>query len=359
VSNVNIRRTVEFIGSATSIYTPIIEVIVNGIQAIESSRRKEGKVAVHVLRDEQLEVDGSLPDVVGFRVEDNGVGFTEKHRDSFDTLYSDLKIKEGGKGFGRLTCLKYFEDVRVDSVFKEQGVFRRRRFAMGKQSDFIVDEKVTSTTQKESGSVVWLESIRRRGQYEKKLATLARELVERLLPYFITDDYRCPDIVLSEGDGSESIRLNAYFTNELAEVIQELSLANDTFTLKAVEGPTDFRVRVFKFLSPKNHRSKISLVAHKREVTGTPIHEYVPEFEDEFRDDADRNYIIKAYVFGDYLDSNVSLERGDFKFRKESDLLLGISQSQIELRAAEIAKPGRTRRTRRRWIGFVRLTPWD
>jgi CheY-like chemotaxis protein len=47
VSNVNIRRTVENIGSATSIYTPIIEVIVNAIQAVESARRKEGRVAVH------------------------------------------------------------------------------------------------------------------------------------------------------------------------------------------------------------------------------------------------------------------------------------------------------------------------
>ena len=96
MSNVNIRRAVENIGSATSIYTPIIEVIVNAIQAIEGSRRKDGKVTVHILRDRQMEMDDSLPDIAGFRVEDNGVGFSKEHRDSFDTLYSDLKIKEGG-----------------------------------------------------------------------------------------------------------------------------------------------------------------------------------------------------------------------------------------------------------------------
>src|ERR1700746_603672 len=44
----------------------------------------------------------------------------------------------------------------------------------------------------------------------------------------------------------------------------------------------------------------------------------------------DRNYIIKAYVFGDYLDGNVSLERGAFNFEKDNDLVYGISQSQIE-----------------------------
>jgi hypothetical protein len=71
---------------------------------------------------------------------------------------------------------------------------------------------------------------------------------------------------------------------------------------------------------------------------------YILEFADEFYDKTDdsenakdRNYIIKAYVFGDYLDRNVSLERGAF-FEKDNDLVFGISQSQIEALAATIAQ---------------------
>jgi len=107
----------------------------------------------------------------------------------------------------------------------------------------------------------------------------------------------------------------------------------------------EFTVRLFKFYSPKNQKSKVSLVAHRREVTDTAIHNHVPEFVDEFYDkktdgseDRERNYIIKAYVFSDYLDENVSLERGGFEFQKENDLTYGISQNDIELAAAEIAK---------------------
>ena len=72
---------------------------------------------------------------------------------------------------------------------------------------------------------------------------------------------------------------------------------------------------------------------------------YIPEFEDEFYEkdssgeiDRERNYIIKAYVFGPYLDRNVSLERGGFEFHMESDLILGIAQAEIERDAAAIAK---------------------
>jgi hypothetical protein len=80
-------------------------------------------------------------------------------------------------------------------------------------------------------------------------------------------------------------------------------------------------------------------------VSGSVIHKYIPEFVDEFfeRDkdgdaDHERNYIIKAYVFGQYLDRNVSLERGGFEFQMESDLIVGIGQAEIERAAAAIAK---------------------
>lgn len=51
-----------------------------------------------------------------------------------------------------------------------------------------------------------------------------------------------------------------------------------------------------------------------------------------------RNFVIKAYVFGDYLNDNVSLERGEFRFQTDTDLLNGISQTDIEQKAAEIAQ---------------------
>lgn len=123
-----------------------------------------------------------------------------------------------------------------------------------------------------------------------------------------------------------------------------MTLPNAAYTLKGAAGPQAFEVRVFKFLSPQNKVSKLSLVAHKREVTETSLAGYIPEFADEFIEDPGgdqgrrRNYILKAYVFGPYLDENVLLERGSFSFHKETDLLLGISQTQIETQAADLTK---------------------
>ena len=39
-----------------------------------------------------------LAEVQSFDMEDNGIGFTDENCLSFDTLFSDFKINEGGKG---------------------------------------------------------------------------------------------------------------------------------------------------------------------------------------------------------------------------------------------------------------------
>ena len=326
MSNINIKRTIENIRPKTTVYTPVVEMIVNAIEAIGESDGVGGMVSVRALRSTQSELDGSLPNVTGFEFQDNGVGFTEEHRDSFDTLYSDRKIAEGGKGFGRFTCLKYFEGLHVKSEYREGSVFKSRCFSMGKNYDIIEGEKVTMSNSKDSGTLVSLVGFKNERAFEKELSTIAKNLVQRLLPYFITHDYLCPKIVLSERNGNGEIHLNGFVSNELSEYIQELAVDRNNFTLKALENNEKFLVRVFKLYTPRNQKSRISLVAHKREVSGSVLHKYIPEFEEEFYDkdgdgrvDQERNYIIKAYVFGPYLDHNVSVERGDFNFGMDNE----------------------------------------
>jgi hypothetical protein len=345
MSNINISRTIENIRAITTVYTPIVEVIVNSIQAIESNGGLKGAIAIRVHRAAQLEMDDSLSEIDGFEIEDNGVGFTDEHRNSFDTLYSDLKITAGGKGFGRFTCLKYFDGLDVESVYPDKDRFGLRKFSMGKGHDIIVNESISISAKHESGTIIRLTGLRQGKSIDKKLNTIARILVEKLLPYFITKDYACPSLVLSEANGAGKIQLNDFVTNDLSAVIKEISIEHNTFELKGNQSNESFLVRVFKLYFPKNQKSKISLVAHRREVSGSSLHNYIPEFADDFYDkdssggvNHEKNYIIKAYVFSDYLNRNVSLERSGFEFEMESDIVLGISQVEIERASADIAK---------------------
>lgn len=345
MSKINILRAVENIKSRTTVYTPVVEVIVNAVQATTDKNSDDGRIEVIIERSSQEKLDQGTPDVDSILIKDNGIGFTEENRESFDTLFSDYRISQGGKGFGRFTCLRYFDDLTVKSIFEDKQKYWSREFHMGKRNDIIVNERISDSNELNTGTAVKLSKIKDGRLIDKLIWTIARVLAERLLPFFIDNRYKPPEISISESDGSDRIILNNFFNNQLADSIQEINIVNNNFTLGDSENEQEFKVRVFKFYSPKNQRSKVSLVAHRREVTETSIHKYVPEFVDEFFDNKSkssesqkRNYIVKAYIFSDYLDKNVSLERGGFEFGTQSDMLYPVGQDEIESKAAEIAR---------------------
>jgi hypothetical protein len=341
MSNVIIMRAVENIRSGTNVYTPLVEVVVNAIQAIEEKGRSDGRVLISVRRSAQAELDEASSEISGFAVRDNGIGFTEANRSAFDTLYTTRRIDEGGKGFGRFTCLKYFEDVSIESVFIASNGPMRRVFRMGKETELIVDEEVDSTQAADTGTTVHLTGARVPFP-DKTIPTIGRLLVEKLLPYFISEQRACPQILLQEADGSERVALNDYLGGVADPLIVEVPKAGDAFPLNSADGERDFTARVFKLYSPRGKRSRVSLVAHRREVTSTSLHHFISEFSEEFFDrividgtPTDRNFVVAVYVFGDYLDENVSIERGGFEFHRDSDVIKGISQRDVESVAAE------------------------
>lgn len=343
MSNVNIKRAVENIRSGTNVYTPIIEVIVNSIQAIEETdSTNEGRIDITILRSAQNELDNSENLISGFVVSDNGVGFTEKNRTAFDTLYTDNRISQGGKGFGRFTCLKYFSKVLIESIYFEEEKYFERKFQMGESTEIIVNESIDIPKSNICGTKIKLTGLKTTLQ-ERTTSSISRTLVEKLLPFFIDHQKKCPLIFIKEEDGTNDILLNNYLNNQEESLIHEFPIFNNSFLLKSNQQEESFTVRLFKVFSSKLQRSKISLVAHRREVTTASIHNYIPEFIDEFYEntntnDEPRNFIIKVYVFGSYLDNYVSLERGGFEFQKDNDLLYGISQTDIEKKASEFAR---------------------
>lgn len=55
MTNVNIRRAVENIRANTTVYTPVVEMIVNTIQAIDESGRTDGRVSIRAQRVTAIE----------------------------------------------------------------------------------------------------------------------------------------------------------------------------------------------------------------------------------------------------------------------------------------------------------------
>lgn len=341
MSRINIRGTIDNIRSKSNIYTPIIEAIVNSIQSIVLKQIDNGKIEIILHREKVLDIESTIPSVKSIEIRDNGIGFTQENRDSFDTFYSEYKRSIGGKGFGRFMYVKYFNNVFINSVFRDNDQsLKSRYFRFGREYEIIVDEKIEPSTAVETYSVVTLENIKSGQNFEKQIETIARRILDKILIYFINDTFTPPTIILKEAEGNHSIVLNDFLTE-----INEIKLwKSKDFTLEDDKlQKYEFVAKVFKIYYPGNQKSRVSLTGHNREVTDTPLHKYIPEFEDEFFEEDDnnvkKNYIIKTYILGEYLDSNVSLERETFDFPKESkDMYFPFGQVDIERKASEISK---------------------
>ncbi len=341
-------RLVDIVAVKTNIYMPIVEAIANSIDAIEERKAKDGEIRVELKRNPQLIKSGedATSPVSSITIKDNGIGFTDENTDSFDELFSEKKLQIGGKGFGRFTYLKYFTSTTVDSTYKVDDQWQNRKFTFySDRNEFITNPQVSDTNEKKYQTTVVLNNIKKQHQNKLnlKLDTIARKLFEVLLPYFVTDDYNPPKIVIVDVDERDEVTLNDYLKDH--NKIQ--LLFNEKLDVAGMDEKNEsFQVKIFKiFHSQSNNR--VALTAHHREVLSTAMQQYDPEFFSGFTENKSNNaddespsgnYVIKAYVIGNYLDKHVSIERGAFNFQDEDETALyPISRKNIEKSVTKLA----------------------
>lgn len=343
MSKINIDRIVKDIKSKTTSLTPIIEAVCNSIDAI-GSERTDGTIEIIVKRSGQqslvLDSSHTLSDIISIDIIDNGIGFTEENKDSFDTYRSGLKISKGGKGFGRFMYLKYFNHVSIESIFYEDGKYKQRSFTFGHADEIIENEQIVdieSNLNIHTGTILHLSSIKS-FDLDKGLEVIARKLVERLLVFFVTGGKNTPKITIKEEDDSNAIVLNDYIGDK--SDIQQIG-NEENFTLKGRANEWNFTIKIYKIYYSAI-TNKICLTANLREVTDSALHNYVPEFKETMfeitENGLQKNYMIKAYVQGKYLDDNVTTERDGFNFGKEDDTFFDLSEKQIMKEASSIIK---------------------
>ena len=169
-------------------------------------------------------------------------------------------------------------------------------------------------------------------------------MVEKLLVFFVDSNKPAPKITIIEEDKSDMVVLNDYIGPE-SDIISIGEKPVEVVSHKTGE-VFNFSVQVYKiYYSPIT--SRISLTANKREVTDTPIHQYIPEFKEtlfEVTSGKQKNYTVKAYVLGKFLDDSVTVERDGFKInperlgKEEGEIIADVSETEIEKAAAKVVK---------------------
>ena len=299
---------------------PAYEAVINSIEAIEDRSEAEERplsqyyITLMVDRVEQLDFDpkpGPNPEgeIRGFRIIDNGVGFTDANWKSFGTLDSLHKVQKGCRGIGRLMWLKAFRNVIVDSSYEENGYTRRRRFIFDALNEVSGSDPV-SLESPEISTTVKLEGFKQQFSTatHKTLEKIASGLLEHCLWYFIREK-GAPRITVL--DGTSNINLD-----ELFDLHMHTSSSNETIEIKGCKFEvTHVRIRV-----ARNKPHTLGYCASGRLVKEENLTGKIPGLYQALTDD-DGKFTYMAYLTGEYLDEHVSSERVYFSIPETTEAM--------------------------------------
>jgi anti-sigma regulatory factor (Ser/Thr protein kinase) len=206
----NVARKIKHYKLAkTKAYYAIFEAISNSIDSYRSLN-KPIEILVEFYRDNTgLDFGNEVKNYQQIRIIDKGIGFDKENYDSFNTSDSDYKEVYGGKGLGRFSWLKVFEEVKVESVYQEGEKYYSRKFGFQRTEEGITNSQTRETSKKETGTTISLINQKKGWEIPRKISTFCEKLLECFLPLFVNDV--ALQITLTDKDTDESIDVQQYF----------------------------------------------------------------------------------------------------------------------------------------------------
>jgi len=320
---------------------PLFEAVVNSIHSIEEAEfpSGNGSITVQIIRDTQQAFDfksspkkrgpDAVKNIMGFKVTDNGVGFTDPNMKSFLTLDSDYKADKGGRGVGRLLWLKAFKRVHVNSIYKDdEGKLQSRTFAFTAPSGVSEERSSDAPPGTQRSTCIHLGGFGK-GYREASCKTtraIANSLFEHCLWYFVREG-GAPNIVVEDDD--ERIKLDDLY---------EEHMVSSAETERIAVKDKDFDLTHIKLRANSSHSHVIAFCAAKRLVKEESLMGKIPGLYGSLSD-KDGEFVYACYVTSSFLDETVRSERTGFDIMENpGDLFAQTEISLSEIRDTVIAK---------------------
>ena len=295
----------------TEALLPVFEAVVNSIQAIQERNASEkGKITVTVKRaNTQQKKMGFASDekIIGFEIEDNGIGFNDINMDSFLTSETTYKMEKGCKGVGRFFWLKAFEQVEIESVYEENESFKKRNIMFSLKAGITPQE--ATPTESHPCTIVKLngfkEEYRSKQSAYKTTAKIAQRILEHCMSFYIAET--APQIIVQDEENTYNLQ-SMY--NEIKDNVQTeiFEISGQKFNLSHV-----------KLYATYSKMHNLVLCASSRDVQTKSISSALG-VSAEF-DDADKKFVYAAYISSPYLDEHVDTGRMAFNIPEEQSLI--------------------------------------
>lgn len=310
---------------------PLFEAIVNSIQSINQGNVKNGEIIVRIERENSpnlFNISDWETDIENIVITDNGIGFTEENYKSFNTYATDFKKMLGCKGVGRMTWLKAFRNVEIESMYTQNNTCYKRTFkfdsnkAVNNNQVTAIDKTLNNLT---TVRLIGLRS-KNRSNTPKRLSTIARDILNHCFIYFVLN--KAPNIVVSDDNDSISI-------NKLFDDLGKENIESEPFTI----GDHSFNLIHFKNYNPNSSSHCLNLCANERRVSSISLQNILPGINSRFVT-SNGTFVYNGYITSKYLDEKVNRERTAFDIEDAQATLFGdITKGEIISKASKLILP--------------------
>ncbi|MBK8815207.1 MAG: ATP-binding protein [Methylococcaceae bacterium] len=294
---------------------PVIEAVVNSIHSLEEkgNLKTDGKITLKIERKPKSNLydnDIYLNEIIGFIIEDNGIGFNDNNLASFNEFDSEYKLAKGCRGVGRLLWLKAFERIEINSGFQaSESSYRRRKFSFDSKNGISIPQEIAISGE-DIKTTVHLQEFNKKYQANspKTIDSIARTILEHCLWYFVRPQ-GFPKIIIKDDDSGASL----IDLTELYDSFMYESAKNESIKIKEF----DFELTHIKFRASLGKKHIISLCAASRLVKEEDIGGKIPGLFGKISDSLGE-FTYSCYVSSSYLDDRVRPERTSFNLTEQN-----------------------------------------
>lgn len=292
---------------------PLFEAVVNSIYAIEERQEQEnfkGKIDIKIIREPQeiapVEgIDSTINEIIGFSISDNGIGLDDNNTRSFLQSDSTYRAEKGGKGVGRFSWLKAFDNTKITSIYKDDDTWVKREFEFSiNQLD--IDDSLKEVKE-ENDYCTTVNLIDYKPIYRKHVGksaeSIATKIMQHCMIYLMSPS--CPVISVIDDE--------RYCINDMFEK----RIKRETKPVDVVVGTEKFSLVNAKIEDASVGGSKIYLYANERMVKPVDLDKVLVDLDKNIYDDKGFYYV--GILTGKYLDDNVEMNRTSFDISESAD----------------------------------------
>lgn len=308
---------------------PLIEAVCNSLEAHATEiivTLTPSIVPAFQFKDKKgklLTENENVKKIDGFIITDNGDGFTGENITSFDTYLSSYKKEIGCKGIGRLTWLKVFKNISIESFTKEE------KISFVFKPDFNLNDinKEKKENHPSTGTTITFSSVtdvyytkEKDKRFDADVYAVTDVLKSEILSKLFFMKKEGKNFLIKIQEGNSECVLTPEIVPEFSEKQFKLSSRTQNFE-------ENFKL-YYSFNPASKGIFKGFLCADNRAVQSFDFKVRVPQNEEVF-----------MFLTSPYLDQHCNNERNEFDFSDEENLASPITLDAISSSVKNEATP--------------------